>query len=464
MVDMKEGHNGKNGAEVKKIDPWLLKTIDSITGMPYKPYDLTRIKTITKWYNQYDPALQLWQHGASVGDWLKTETGAFDLLGEMPNLHTLVFPHNFFHKDYAFLANCKKLKKLDLGETDFQDCSLLAQLPALRYLRLPCKGQLINTEVLGQLKAKMEFTNYFAQENKIPAPGQRPNPMPSPTPYQGELPLNALLENLKARTKVPAYRLRVLPGVNPGLADSKIGGIPYWDMHQPYPVDEQGLPMQLLAQINFSQESMGPPFPQAGLLQFFIGLDDMFGCNFGSAPEQTNYRVVYHLQVDESVSPEQVSALGAPGLVDNYRVSPLEKVLAIHAQREDCFANDRSLVFEEAFRAAVKEVMGVDMGQQLSYEFLDDEAYDWLYDSLSETDDGCMNGGHWMLGYPNFTQEDPRSQDSPFNTLLLQIDSMEEEGRNPILWGDCGVANFFIPQADLENLDFSRVLYNWDCC
>ena len=150
--------------------------------------------------------------------------------------------------------------------------------------------------------------------------------------------------------------------------------------------------------------------------------------------------------------------------MDNYRVSPLEKVLAIHAQREDCFANDRSLVFEEAFRAAVKEVMGVDMGQQLSYEFLDDEAYDWLYDSLSETDDGCMNGGHWMLGYPNFTQEDPRSQDSPFNTLLLQIDSMEEEGRNPILWGDCGVANFFIPQADLENLDFSRVLYNWDCC
>ena len=33
-----------------------------------------------------------------------------------------------------------------------------------------------------------------------------------------------------------------------------------------------------------------------------------------------------------------------------------------------------------------------------------------------------------------------------------------------IIWGDCGVANFFINQKDLENCDFSKVLYNWDCC
>ena len=70
-----------------------------------------------------------------------------------------------------------------------------------------------------------------------------------------------------------------------------------------------------------------------------------------------------------------------------------------------------------------------------------------------------------MLGYPSFTQEDPRTEDSPFDTLLLQIDSMRgEENNYSILWGDCGVANFFIAQSDLENLDFSRVLYNWDCC
>jgi len=32
------------------------------------------------------------------------------------------------------------------------------------------------------------------------------------------------------------------------------------------------------------------------------------------------------------------------------------------------------------------------------------------------------------------------------------------------MWGDAGVANFFINSADLINKDFSRVMYNWDCC
>ena len=32
-----------------------------------------------------------------------------------------------------------------------------------------------------------------------------------------------------------------------------------------------------------------------------------------------------------------------------------------------------------------------------------------------------------------------------------------------IMWGDCGVCNFFINKDKLKNLDFSDVLYNWDC-
>mgnify|MGYP002508522129 CR=1 FL=1 len=38
--------------------------------------------------------------------------------------------------------------------------------------------------------------------------------------------------------------------MSPGLADSKIGGLPYWDLSQPYPVDLKGRPLQLLAQIS----------------------------------------------------------------------------------------------------------------------------------------------------------------------------------------------------------------------
>lgn len=443
--------------EMKKIDPWLLKAMDESACFPNKPYDLTKVKVITKW-----PDIGIWRNGMCVGDWLEVETGAFDILGELPNLHTLIFPWGFSHKDFAFLKNCKKLKKLDVGMSNFRDCSLLTQLPDLRYVCLPNKNQLIHMELLDGLKAKIEFTPYCAEEYK---PVQAAQPAPKRKLYQGDVPLKALLEDIKARTKVPAYRLRVKRGIKPSLTDSKIGGLPYWDLSQPYPADEKGQPMQLLAQINFGVEDMDRPFPKTGLLQFFIGLDEMFGCNFAYAPDQKNYRVVYHPQIDESVTPEQVSVLGAPGLVDDYRTSPLEEELAIYAQRADSSANDRSFVFEEAFRETVKKVMGADMGEQKSYEFLDEDTYDELFESFLETDDGCMNGGHWMLGYPSFTQEDPRSEDSPFDTLLLQIDSMRnEENGYSILWGDCGVANFFIARTNLEKLDFSRVLYNWDCC
>ena len=41
------------------------------------------------------------------------------------------------------------------------------------------------------------------------------------------------------------------------------------------------------------------------------------------------------------------------------------------------------------------------------------------------------------------------------------MDSDEAAG---ILWGDVGVANFFILPQNLEKKDFSNVLYTWDCC
>jgi uncharacterized protein YwqG len=42
--------------------------------------------------------------------------------------------------------------------------------------------------------------------------------------------------------------------------------------------------------------------------------------------------------------------------------------------------------------------------------------------------------------------------------LLLQLDSDEE-----MMWGDSGIANFFIDPDDLRRGDFSRVAYHWDC-
>lgn len=48
--------------------------------------------------------------------------------------------------------------------------------------------------------------------------------------------------------------------------------------------------------------------------------------------------------------------------------------------------------------------------------------------------------------------------------LLLQIDSFSIDGKWFLMWGDSGVANFFITEEDLKNHRFENVNYNWDCC
>ena len=67
--------------------------------------------------------------------------------------------------------------------------------------------------------------------------------------------------------------------------------------------------------------------------------------------------------------------------------------------------------------------------------------------------------GNKLLGYPFFTQYDPRDTKTKYNTLLFQLDS---DNKN-IMWGDFGVGNFFINNKDLENLNFSNVYFTWDC-
>ena len=62
-------------------------------------------------------------------------------------------------------------------------------------------------------------------------------------------------------------------------------------------------------------------------------------------------------------------------------------------------------------------------------------------------------------GWPSYTQSEPRFVNE--NTVqLLQLDS--EAG---MMWGDCGIAHFFIQKEDLEKKNFDgTVTFTWDCC
>ena len=90
------------------------------------------------------------------------------------------------------------------------------------------------------------------------------------------------------------------------------------------------------------------------------------------------------------------------------------------------------------------------------------------YDAASQP--GWRSPYHQLGGYPYFTQEDPRNGTAyeDLDVLLFQMDSdmrtRDEGGGDLVMWGDCGVANFFINREALKKRDFSRVCYNWDCC
>ena len=90
---------------------------------------------------------------------------------------------------------------------------------------------------------------------------------------------------------------------------------------------------------------------------------------------------------------------------------------------------------------------------------IDDEISEEIYDNENN------NINHKCGGYPFFTQGDPREYGSyeNYDVLLFQLDSDFENSCDKVMWGDAGVANFFINENDLKNLNFDNVLYNWDC-
>ena len=437
------------------MDPRLLGAVKRALGrMPAVPYDLTQVKVLDNFYSPVDP---YWDN---VPEGFVLTHGEFSAIGRMEKLRQLSVvlssrDQTLDMGDFSWLPRCKNLQHLDLAQTNFSDCALLLQLPALKTLRLSERGQLVHLEALDALpqsvKVRMDLTPYPSAPETFKAP---PPPKPKPEP-SGKA--RAIVDEIKRRTAAPCWKLTLHPEGPCGLLDSKVGGLPYWDPGLPYPVDSQGNQMTLLAQLNFAQLGTEDPLPRAGVLQFFIGQDDAFGIDYDEPDRQKNFRVVYHPEPDPALTLEQIQALELPTHVEADLCTPVIREAAFTAEKTVGYMGPGDCRFDALFREAVQAVTGEDIGDKHEYQYFDGADRDYLYDQLSAA-------GHRLLGYPFFTQYDPREPDSPYDTLLFQLDSdMADDRKDLVLWGDCGVGNFFINGEDLLRRDFSRVLYNWDC-
>lgn len=268
-----------------------------------------------------------------------------------------------------------------------------------------------------------------------------------------------IINKIKEKTMRKSIKINEEETSNLSIFDSKFGGLPYWDENMEYPTDKNGDALILLAQINFEKTPIKDErFPKEGILQFFIGTNDLMGADFDNMTAQNGFRVVYHEDINTSVTKEQIRAQGIRANTELDGAS--EEYFPFYKQYEITFEESMEPIstasnnFEEILKQSAEEVLKCDIEDVWSIFESDEE------ELVNDTFYVC---GHKILGYPFFTQWDPREDDEmyknkKYDTLLLQIDSVGD-----ILWGDSGVGNFFINEEDLKNKNFNNVMYTWDC-
>jgi uncharacterized protein YwqG len=255
------------------------------------------------------------------------------------------------------------------------------------------------------------------------------------TPYQAKI----------QATETPVMRITLEAMSADDVLISKVGGMAYWPEGEKYPVGENGKPLFLLAQIRFDEMPAMAGYPRKGILQFFIADTDYYGANFegnfsmSELQKQTNFRVHYWPTLDKPG--QKVDAGNSDSLPHNPQKP---RRMKFELQKEVISSVD--FRFDKIFGMAHYESIALYAGTNGIDE-------DNLTDAVWERFDG---GGHKIGGYPYFTQSDPR--DNSEMELLFQLDSDDD-----MMWGDVGVANFFIRPDDLKQLNFTRVAYNWDC-
>ena len=269
------------------------------------------------------------------------------------------------------------------------------------------------------------------------------------------------------KNKKPMIKIS-LSDDKPNLFQSKFGGVPYLPKDMEVPKNKENEQFTLLAQINIEELPKNNIYPmEEGMLQFWILNDDVLGLDYDTHLGD-GFKVVYYKEIDKSVTEEEVLEKYNP-YKDEDSYFPVEGEFSLSFKLTDGYFSDSNDDFSEIVdremkkfhlenKEKYKEILKVyDDKEYLSY---------WdIWDILEEDKEigkKLFEAGHKIGGFPNFTQSDIRKI-GDYEILLLQIDSEGTE-KNEIMWGDCGIANFFIREKDLKELNFDKVIYNWDCC
>ena len=270
------------------------------------------------------------------------------------------------------------------------------------------------------------------------------------------------------KNKKPMIKIS-LSDDKPNLFQSKFGGVPYLPKDVEVPKNKENEQLTLLAQINIEELPKNNIYPmEEGMLQFWILNDDVLGLDYDTHLGN-GFKVVYYKEIDKSVTEEEVLEKYNPykdedsyfpiegefslsfKLTDGYCTASDDRFSKLFIKEIEKFEKEKGKEYKEIFEKYKKN----NIGYNICYDFYE------IFEEDKNLNDKLFGAGHKIGGYPDYTQNDIR--DEEYEILLLQIDSEETE-KNEIIWGDCGIANFFIREKDLKELNFDKVIYNWDCC
>lgn len=245
-----------------------------------------------------------------------------------------------------------------------------------------------------------------------------------------------------SQTKKNYIKINAIPADDIPLEQSKFGFYPILPANVAYPKDREGNFMYPLAQINFREIPYLPGFPRSGYLQFYVATDDAYGYCFDGEP--SDFKVLFFEEQEVEKYQADFNFLKEVMSIDSL---PVYKPHVLSFEKKEEYFGLANVPDKNLSLKPLDQIAAAYEGD------LEEELMEFAYDNFS-------HNGHKIGGYAYFTQTDPRQYDEEVEdyVLLLQIDSDIE-----IMWGDAGVANFFIHPKDLAKKDFSKVFYTWDC-
>lgn len=276
----------------------------------------------------------------------------------------------------------------------------------------------------------------------------------------------AVYDELKAELGKEVIRIKAEKADDLSLEESKFGGFPFVPLGGAIPTNAEGNQLALLAQINCAQLPENNMYPSDGWLQIWCLEDEMYGFWSDTIQPETNQKVLYIPAGTQGEPLERVVAMYQPYVSEDCPVWFINEQGAIWGMRLSFTHGQQGITYSDGrFRDLFLDRWNKRYPEQAVENFYD--LPDEIFENVVDIHDGS-DCAHQLGGYPYFTQYDPRyERDSTeltkYTEVLFQIDSQFDTEWD-MCWGDAGVRNFFISREDLEALDFSDVLYNFDCC